>query len=311
MTTWEEPRGPHLPDRMTAVPAMVWPFVLVAIVVDLLWLQRNPGAEFDADRALPFISSIARTSALALLGAALFLRRPDAWRNLRPIAKAVTLFATAQLLAVGALVTSDLMGQGSSGDAELSTITVGFVVGRLAMAAQLFAIGYLWAGLGAVRRRDNAAGSRVLMVGLIGAAIAIMVIGVQTLVALGAYDGEPIIVAQNLIGTALSGLILLALMALLSELLAGARASEEPRGAWWLGFAGVTLWAIGTSGITWIFDALGTSGPDYEWLVRPVQAAGTAGALLLLVAFLIGLPEHAEQPLDAAEPGELAGIAAA
>jgi hypothetical protein len=31
-TPWEEPRGPHLPDRLTAIPLLCWPFIALAIV---------------------------------------------------------------------------------------------------------------------------------------------------------------------------------------------------------------------------------------------------------------------------------------
>jgi len=29
-STWEEPRGPHVPDRLAAVPWQVWPFLIIA-----------------------------------------------------------------------------------------------------------------------------------------------------------------------------------------------------------------------------------------------------------------------------------------
>ena len=76
---WEEARGPHLPDRITAIPVMVWPFLALTAVVVYVQSRLYAGVPFDASIVVAAGLGIARSAAMTLIGAALLVRHPDAW----------------------------------------------------------------------------------------------------------------------------------------------------------------------------------------------------------------------------------------
>ena len=94
-TPWEEARPPHLPDRLTAISPWTVPFLLVAAwQLWTVWSQRPQTEPMPAEwwgQLLGIVPSIA----MALIGAALFLRHPDAWRSLRLVALGASLLLVA------------------------------------------------------------------------------------------------------------------------------------------------------------------------------------------------------------------------
>ena len=79
-TPWEEPRPPHLPDRLTSISPWVLPFLVVVVFqLWLFWLDQPFGTdprsplEYWLDTRYQFAEI-----AGSLIGLALFLRHPDA-----------------------------------------------------------------------------------------------------------------------------------------------------------------------------------------------------------------------------------------
>jgi hypothetical protein len=290
----DEPRGPHLPDRMTVLSRAAWPFVILAVVVVYLRVLRTSGVTLDAEGLLSLLLSVVRSAGFALLGAALFVRRPDALSRLWPVVIAVSLLALAELLVAASPIVGDLVDAGATGNGTPTILTAGYVIGRAGAVARLFAFGYLWIGLGPVRRRADPAGSRAILVGLLGAGFAIVAFGVAGLASAGVLDAEPGIVAVNLVAIALSALNFVVSLAILAVVLAGARAGEEPGPSWWMAVVGLVLCPIVSDGTLWLFNALPAMDAGVfsamQWLLL---VAGAAGSLLLGGAFLAGFPERA------------------
>ena len=84
-TRWEEPRPPHLPDRLASITPWVLPFlIVVAYQVWLLWVDRPRGG--DITMSLPYwLEARFRFAGIAgsLIGLALFIRHPDPARRFR------------------------------------------------------------------------------------------------------------------------------------------------------------------------------------------------------------------------------------
>ena len=288
----DEPRGPHLPDRLTALPWTVWPFVVLTVLVVYLRPLRSTGMDLDASGWLALFLSVVRSAGFTLLGAALFIRRPDARSRLWPVVVAVSLLGIAELLVAASPIVGDLVDSGAS-DSGPTILSAGFVIGRAAAVARLFAYGYLWIGLGAVRTRDDPAGSRAVLVGLLVLGFGIVVFGVAGLASAGVFDAEAGIVATNLVAIALSALGFVASLAILAVVLSGARAGEGPGQSWWMAVVGIVLCPIVSDGTLWVFNALPAMGAAVfsvvQWLLL---IAGAAGSLLLVGAFLAGFPER-------------------
>ena len=289
-----EPRGPHLPERITALPLAVWPFVLLALLVLYLRPLRSTGMDLDATGWLALLLSVVRSAGFALLGAALFLRRPDARSRLWPVVAAVSLLGIAELLGAASPIVADLVDSGASGNGP-TILSAGFVIGRAGSIARLFAYGYLWVGLGAVRTRDAPAGSGAILAGLLVIGCAVVTFGVAGLASAGAFDASADFVAANLVAIVLSVLNFIASLAILAVVLSGARAGEGPGQSWWMAVAGIALCPIISDGTLWVLNALPAMGAAVISVVQWVLLiAGAAGALLLLGAFLAGFPEHAD-----------------
>jgi len=97
--TWEEARGPHLPDRVPGVPLLAWPFVLLAVVQAVsIYRSQTADVVLDVGLVIQAILFAIPKVASCLLGAALFIRHRDAARATPRIAIGVTLFAAEQVL---------------------------------------------------------------------------------------------------------------------------------------------------------------------------------------------------------------------
>ena len=297
--TWEEARPPHLPDRITAIPVMVWPFVVITAAVVYARIGLYSGVSFDASIAVAFGLGMARLGAITLLGAALFLRHPDAWSRLRPVAIAVTLIAIAEALDVFSPHVEGLVQGGwigSEWDGEsFPIITVSYVLGRVASVIGIVGIASLWYGLRATRRTPDATRTLVWFVALSIAAMAFLALGYGRALDDGwGTTNDAIAAATNRIAVATHAVTLVAWVAIASILLVGARRRERPTAGWLVGAIAALLVVVGLEPIyavwpTW--DAT-TSGLTLAgWLA---VGSASVGAVLLLIAFLLGLPEPAD-----------------
>ena len=297
--TWEEARGPHLPDRITAIPVMVWPFVVLTAVVVYVQAPLYSGVPFDASIALSLGLGIARLAGTTLLGAALFLRHPDAWSRLRPLAIAVTLIALAEALDVFAPHVGRLV-RGDSIVEEVPIITVSYAIGRVASVLGLLGIASLWLGLRATRRAPDATRTLVLFVSLSIGGLAFLALGYDRILDDSWSDSLLAIqAADTRIGFAIYAITIVAWLAVASILVVGALGRERPSAGWLIGAIASLAIALGLEPI-WVLwptvDAT-TVLTVAGWFT---VATAAVGAVLLLVAFLLGLPE----PVDAEDaPG--------
>jgi hypothetical protein len=297
--TWEEARPPHLPDRITAIPVMVWPFVILTAVVVYTRTRLYIGMPLDASNVIGSGLSIATVTAMTLLGAALFLRHPDAWSRLRPAALAVSLIAIGAAMDVlaphvdGALRSVGI-GQEWDGN-ELPVITASYALGRLASIVGILGVASLAMGLRATRRTPDATRTLVLFVALSIGALGFLAVGYGRILDDGWGDSDQaMLAAANRISIAIHAVGLVAWVAVASILTIGARRRERPTAGWLVGAIATLAIVVGLEPIfaVWpTFDSA-TSGLTLAgWL-----EVGTAavGAVLLLVAFCLGLPEPFE-----------------
>ena len=107
ITPWEEPRPPHLPDAVTTVSPWVFLFVLLAVLQVIAgWLEwKAQGDLGDPTYGASIALGVVQAACVSLLGAALFLRHPDAHRRLPMLVVGVVLLVATVLLplVVGAI----------------------------------------------------------------------------------------------------------------------------------------------------------------------------------------------------------------
>jgi hypothetical protein len=292
VASWDEPRGPHVPDLLVRVPRPVWPFVVLAVVLAYVQIS-DPAADHLADpsTAARLALSVASTTWMALLGAALFWRHPDAWRTHRVLTISVILFALDQPIRLGSslLRTTVLPPQDPFTEPFVDWASVAF--GSLRSIVQVVAIFLLWRAFrdarAPARHSDPISVTRVL----IAMAVASWAVGF-VFAALHEVDGAQVVAtvvfaAQSLVALVSS----LAWVAVADVAIVRAGAGDPPRWAWWsaaiasLGFsfgvpiASVTAWTLVT--------AIGQTA----WFVFVVvPAIGAASGLLLLAAVAGGLP---------------------
>jgi hypothetical protein len=288
---WDEPRGPHLPDAITRIPGPAWAFLVVAVLV--AWRSVSALAANRPDDVgsvlLPGVS-IAGQVAASLIGGALFIRHPDAFR-------------THRALAVGsALVALNILGDSFRPDAGawldglvgdegvgLHPLRVAFgTLVTLAAAGGLFALGR---GLGAARALPSRLPvGRLLLVAL---AIPVVTTAIGLAVIVSIADPGDFQVA-NAVGSAVNLAVGLAWAFLAVVAMLGAHAGEQPAAGWWL--AATAGWGrlallLGSTLVGLFLMAmtdLVTSGVGTLAIVFSV--VGSAMWVVLLAAFATGLP---------------------
>ena len=289
--SWDEARGPHLPDRLTAVPVMVWPFVALAVLLAVVQVRRYTYSPIGADAALSLALSIARLMAMTLLGAALFLRHPDAWSRLRPVAFGVTGLAVAEALHVLAPVAQDVFGSTWDPSVGPPIVTASWVVGRTGAIVGIVGAAGLWVGLKAARRAPDPAGTRAMLAVLLVVGLGILAVGDARLLSLGLFDGDASVAIGNASALAIEAVQLVAWIAVASALVAGSRASERPAAAWLTGALAALAIAISQVQILSFLPAMDPTSGGYWLVTGSVSLVAAGGAVLLLMAFLLGLPE--------------------
>ncbi len=133
-STWEEPRGPHLPDAVTGIPRPAWAFIVVAAVTLLLDVDDVLAIADTRSGPGPVISGVLRlaaTLAFPLWGAAFFWRHPTGWRDARLVAIGTVLAAAYSLLEP--VRQAIVIGAGFSDDIDRSAI-ISLVTGSISSA---------------------------------------------------------------------------------------------------------------------------------------------------------------------------------
>jgi hypothetical protein len=307
MTDTYEARGPHLPDVMTRQSPWVYPFVAAALIqLVLAWQQlvssgTTPGLEdiyevkFRLDNVL-----------MSLLGAALFVRHPDARRSLPLLAFGLGLMALGPLLdIVDRPVTQFLDSLAPSGEvfSGLSPAVIAYQV--FTSLLTVAAVVYVGVGLADARRRPRHPAERSVLV-------VVMIIGIATVVLTLAPFGVSPLPATPYewvllgIGFVVSLLHTLAWSYVIAVTFGGWIAGDAPHRGWGLALAasviGLALRVVNTM----LIVIASLSEQLSNDLLPVVSAAVTLSWLLLLVAFAVGLPAT-DDPPEATQPGSAAG----
>jgi hypothetical protein len=306
---WPEARPPHLPDRITALPWQVWPFlgVVVLSVVDA-WTIWTRMAGLTTDFPFVYLMSAVPKLAAGLAGAAFFWRHPDGWRELRAIAAGVSLFAVAailELVAGGVQIAID----GVIGPLDgVSTVTLtSLLFGLVPSVVASIGIAAIAVGLRRSLGPIDVTRSRRIPVALI---LFVGVVAVARLMQLRSLDwGTDLMDAMRVtsaLGGAAAVVVLLAWSWLLVVGIDGRRLGARPPAGWTavvlasvavLVIAAVTV-AAGTLITESGFQALGWIGSA---LLPAIAVLNATASLLFALAFALGLP--ATEPTTEAATG--------
>jgi hypothetical protein len=298
---WAEARGPHLPDRLTGIPLLVWPFmILTAIQVVDLGVANSTALATD-----PFLllqaafRSIADVTA-SLLGAALFLRHRNAIRAVPLLVVGVTLIAVVQaldLLRAPLLPMFEAIWPVAADDSSSGAVLVAMFYVWAAAIIGTFGLLYLARGLDDARRFD-APPARVVVTALLVVALLITALGVAGYLRIPADTvfGGPVLFALN---TAVGLATLLALCYLVSIAVRGWRAGEEPSIAWGLVALSGCLSLLVSAVVTVASVSLVA---DFRVISPVVSTASAIGGVALLAAFLLGLPSTEQIEWEVVEP---------
>jgi len=293
---WAEARPPHLPDTVTRVPWMVWPFVVLALVQAYAawrgWVDQGANAGF----LVPTLRIAAADLASVLIGAAFFVRHPDGLRRLPLIAFAVTLFAVQEALLLASGPLSTVFDSLTPADAATPFfVPLAYAYSLLAAAIGIFAVLYLARGLGEARRTMDEGSMRGLTIGLVLVVVTYGVLGTASIIR-SDFEVSPLNVLLVGVAIGTSVISLLAWSALIVVSLAGWLGGEEPRLGWLLAALSGAAFLLAQVVIVvaeLIIPVVSPRG-DTAWLGEALGLLFQLGSIVLLVAFVLGLPSTAE-----------------
>ncbi|MFL5674638.1 MAG: hypothetical protein ACJ779_06510 [Chloroflexota bacterium] len=287
-------RRPRGFDRLTSrlLAAVFVILAVVYVVWDALHLTIPPTATVP-DYVVYVLQAVPSVAAI-LLPAAIIWRHPDAWNTVRTILFGAILYAAVQAL----LVLADPL-QGFFESLTPASQDLPFLVPAAATYDTLislvaaFGLGYIAVGL-SIARRYTDTGSRWVTGWFVPVATVFgTVVGVLAVsrIDLGGTPMTPAL-ALYLASSVILGVLRIVVWAFLASVVTrGWLEREEPRTGWGLAslstaFVLVALALVNLSGVVQFGnDAFGT-GVGYV-----IVTAYAAGHLLLLAAFLVGLPE--------------------
>jgi hypothetical protein len=284
-TPWEEPRGPHLPDRLTAIPLLCWPFIALAIVQLAVGVSdiRSLG-ELDVSFALSWVAGRISGLAPTLMGVALFWRHPAAARSMPMVAWAMVLFAVGGVLALFSSPLSPMLSEltpPSDASSPIGWAFVGWQVGSSIVA--VLAVACLGVGLDRARaRRDALPRSLMALVVVLATLSALSYIPL-----LGGSASGAEMVANAIVAVATSTATLLLIGFVFVVAFVGRRSGEAPATGW----AAAALGAGILVAASVLFQLIGLVYM-LTGLVpfAVVTGASAVGWVLLLAAFAVGLP---------------------
>lgn len=307
---WEEPRPPHLPDRLTSVTPWVLPFLVVAAYqVWLLWAGQPTATDLSHVVDYWFYARYEFGGiAASLLGLALFLRHPDANSTLPQIASGAFLLLFAQVLTRLEPLLPPLFMTAMPPTDDASFIS------PLAQALFL-AISFLWVlglaflgrGLTAARRHEGIGPLRGLAIAL--AVVAVVSSGLSvvgyTAVDYVPSDGQVLWIVGAWLVNLCGGL---ASAYLFVVCLKGWLGKERPPVGWGLAALGAGFIVVDRLLLPFVGLAPAPN-PILFGIAEGVASGEVLGWVLLVVAFVIGLPSTAATTADppATTPRDFAG----
>jgi heme A synthase len=297
-TPWEEPRPPHLPDRLTSISPWVLPFLVVAVTqLWVLWINQplstNQGSAVEYWLGTRYqFAEIAG----ALIGLALFLRHPDARRTLPQVAWGALLLLLAQVMGLLEQTLDPVFVALAPPSEDLyffSPLREAYSIFTSLVA--LFGIAFIASGLSAARRYESTGPGRTLVAALV---ILAVVSAAGSMLWLPAeFDVSPALVG-TIIGTLVARFLrTLAFSYLVVITAVGWLAQEEPRSAWRLAAVGAGLLLFSVSMAPFI-GLLPLSPEGLLAAISPIQEGVFVGWVLLVAAFALGLPSTAPIPDD-------------
>jgi hypothetical protein len=282
---YPEARPPHAPDVLTRQSPWMYAFALVAaILVWLAWREVQLSEPELVDYP-SFAALVITTAVFPLIGAVLFIRRPDARRTMPLLVFGLGLLSAVELLdALDTPIYEALAGPDQAFDAP-TVIAYGVFVSL----ARLFGIVYLGVGIASTRTLPPARAERPLAVWLATLAVVGVVGGAVALGPPSTSDGA-VDVVGSVIGLALGLGATLAWAYVAWVTVGGAMAGEVPQRAWRLGaIAFSILFAFRVfSGVFVVF------GPNAQGVGLVAIVVSLGDWVILVVAFALGLPTPAE-----------------
>src|SRR4051812_8268713 len=286
-------RRPRGFDRLTSrlLAAVFVILAVVYVVWDALHLTIPPTATVP-DYVVYVLQAVPSVAAI-LLPAAIIWRHPDAWNTVRTILFGAILYAAVQAL----LVLADPL-QGFFESLTPASQDLPFLVPAAATYDTLislvaaFGLGYIAVGL-SIARRYTDTGSRWVTGWFVPVAtVFATVVGVLAVARID-FGGTPMTppLAIYLASSVILGVVRIVIWAFLSAVVTrGWLEGEEPRSGWALASIGtwlvlLTLLIVNLTGVIEVPE--GTVGTGLGYVIVSAYAVGH---LLLLFAFLVGLP---------------------
>lgn len=292
--TWPEARPPHLPDRLTAVSWLAWPFVALALgLLVVAWPRIQDVFAPGGFSVAGFIGEL-EAAAVALLGAALFWRHPDALRTLPRVVVGVTLLAAREILRAAAPALEGAFATLTPApEAFPFFVPLATAYNAFATVVGLFGLVYLARGLGEARRFEDGGSSRPATFAVV---VLALLLGAAQWSTIGNLPADASMTIGTLVAVslALTTLNLLAWGDLTLTAGRGWLAGEVPARGWLAAMlAGVALFlsTIVLAVLNWV--VIGPSDPGFV-ISQTAFLIRIAASVLLLAAFAIGLPSTAQ-----------------
>ena len=305
--TFDEPRGPHLPDPLAGIPWGVPVFIALALG-EIVWLVANAalGPAPSVEMVVSFGLGVVPSAVVILLPAALLIRHPDAASRAPTLLFGTVLFAAVEGLQILSQVLQPFLEHLIPADPALPFIMPMVVIyGAIVSLISSFGLAYIAVGLSQARRWEGDRGiSTAFVLVVVGAAALGSGIVAIAQVQLGEIPWSPTLALYFGSTVILRSLFVVAWAAVAVTAAAGARAGEDPNRGWWL--AAVAGWVV--VGALAIATASGLiQDPriqDWSTAIRyTIAILFAAGYLGVLVSFVISLPSlaEAEEAADAAD----------
>jgi hypothetical protein len=303
-SSWPEARGPHLPDRLVAVPLIAWPFVVLAVWAAVAaWSAWQGIGDAGLGNVVVFLFRDIGSVETAVAGAVFFWRHPDGLRRHPLIALGVSMTAISLALSLLHAPLYELFVTITPPDESSLFNPTDFVfvaVMQLVAIVGLLAIGR---GLVAARERPNDGSTRGLAVVLTLIVVTSQVLSVAADVRLGADLSWPdVLWAIRGVAFGTVSLLVSAYIAVVAA--RGWTAGERPSSGWLLVAAAGVLPVVSQAllvAASWLAVPDQTTGVAPG--VVPALWLGELSPLILLVAFALGLPAPSRDPEAATTPG--------
>jgi hypothetical protein len=299
-----EPRGPHLPDVLAAVPFGTWFFGLLAFS-RLIWFVREThlGPAPEPSVLLAYVGGLVPAVVAVLLPAVLLLRHPDAWTTARSLLLGTVLLAVVEGMRAepGTPAGLQIGHPGQLGDAISGPLALIYSSAQALLAT--YAVASVGLGLAGARRYMDRSGTP-LIVAVAGAIVVIAAAARVIVIARLPFDEIPM---TPTVAVYLASAIVLSVLSigawgyLAATSVRGARAGEDPEAGWAIGAIGawLILAAFVVSAVVSLIEPTPETQGLYTTLGQGISVIHTLGYLALLGGLLLGLPSL--EPLDAEE----------